>query len=438
MMKKYLSILLAALIMMSVISCAFIGANAAEALPLDGSVIGGETDKEVPFTEYALSVQKTGIVHITFTADDVTIITLKQGYKMNVVLNHDSDSFKNTQSVTREFDLYLKAGEYVLEIYGFNLHYSISAAFEAFNESESGTVLSANKKLTYFRAEGTQTITHKLIVKNNYRLEFTIDHTAPTAVEIKNSAGNAVFKNTNYVSGSLKQPATEKFTVNLLKGTYQLDVSNVWSKGETVSTGCIYHLYMGLKRYVPVPAGLKTVTRKGDRLTISYAAASAVSGYQVQCSIGGTQWAQTKTGTSKTCAFYGLKAGVVYKFRVRAYLVEDGKKVFGNWSKTFSAATTPGTPKIFSITSKTPGLINVIWKKAGTCSGYQLYYSKSATFKKVEKKLAVRVGPYANQVLTMGKFDSGKTYYVKVRAFTQVGSSYVFGAWSKPGKIKVK
>ena len=71
--------------MMSAISCAFIGANAAEALTLDGSVIGGETDKEVPFTEYALSVQKTGIVHITFTADDVTIITLKQGYKMNVV-----------------------------------------------------------------------------------------------------------------------------------------------------------------------------------------------------------------------------------------------------------------------------------------------------------------------------------------------------------------
>lgn len=76
--------------------------------------------------------------------------------------------------------------------------------------------------------------------------------------------------------------------------------------------------------------------------------------------------------------------------------------------------------------------INVTWKKVFNVKGYQISYSVSRKFKK-DTKLLVR----GNKV-TIKKLKSGKTYYIRVRAYSVDGSRKVYGKWSDVVKKKYK
>lgn len=74
----------------------------------------------------------------------------------------------------------------------------------------------------------------------------------------------------------------------------------------------------------------------------------------------------------------------------------------------------------------------VTWKKVTGVKGYQIYYSSSNKFKK-KKQLFVK----KNKV-SLKKLKAGKTYFIKVRAYTANGNKKTYGKWSKVLKIKCK
>ena len=74
----------------------------------------------------------------------------------------------------------------------------------------------------------------------------------------------------------------------------------------------------------------------------------------------------------------------------------------------------------------------VSWKKVSGAQGYQICYSTSKKFKN-KKQLLTK-----NNKVTLKKLKSGKTYFVKVRAYTLDGKKKVYGKWSKVVNKKYK
>ena len=74
----------------------------------------------------------------------------------------------------------------------------------------------------------------------------------------------------------------------------------------------------------------------------------------------------------------------------------------------------------------------VSWKKVSGVQGYQICYSTSKKFKNKKQLLA------KNNKVTLKKLKSGKTYFVKVRAYTLDGKKKVYGKWSKVMNKKYK
>lgn len=92
-------------------------------------------------------------------------------------------------------------------------------------------------------------------------------------------------------------------------------------------------------------------------------------------------------------------------------------------------------PTIYSPTSKKAKKITVKWKKNAKASGYEIQYSLKPGFSGAKKAAAGKTS--TSKVLT-SQVKSGKTYYVRIRAFITVGGRKTYSVWSDVKKIKAK
>ncbi|MBQ5591177.1 MAG: hypothetical protein IIU65_05810, partial [Clostridia bacterium] len=82
------------------------------------------------------------------------------------------------------------------------------------------------------------------------------------------------------------------------------------------------------KLKLKAPKNLK-LTKSGNKLTVKYAKVKNAKGYQISIKIG-SKW---KNFTTKNLKYIKkLTKGKKYQVKVRAYVVENGKKVFGSYS----------------------------------------------------------------------------------------------------------
>lgn len=79
--------------------------------------------------------------------------------------------------------------------------------------------------------------------------------------------------------------------------------------------------------------------------------------------------------------------------------------------------------------------LKVTWKKAGIASGYQVVVATDSSFKKNVKKSTVKGRSTVTKKVT--GLTSGKTYYVKVRAYKTVNGKKIYGAYSTAKKVKL-
>lgn len=95
-----------------------------------------------------------------------------------------------------------------------------------------------------------------------------------------------------------------------------------------------------------------------------------------------------------------------------------------------------GKVGIRSAKAKGKKKITVSWKKKSGASGYQIYWSRSKSFKKLAANTIVKGGKTTSY--TGKNFTKGKTYYVKVRAYKNVNGQRVYGKWSAVKSVKCK
>lgn len=110
----------------------------------------------------------------------------------------------------------------------------------------------------------------------------------------------------------------------------------------------------------------------------------------------------------------------------------------GNLYTTFKI-----NPKSTSISKLSKGKksFTVKWKKQSAkmskarIDGYQVRYSTSSKMTGAKTK---SVKGYNKTSLKISKLKAKKTYYVQLRTYKKIGSSYYYSGWSNAKKIKTK
>ena len=108
--------------------------------------------------------------------------------------------------------------------------------------------------------------------------------------------------------------------------------------------------------------------------------------------------------------------------------------------KIIPVTVSPKIPGISQIKSPSAASVRLKWGKISCADGYQIQYSTTSNFKK---------GTYAFTVLSGGskttaslgakqRIKGGKTYYVRVRSFSNKFGTRCYSAWSKTKSVRVR
>lgn len=177
-------------------------------------------------------------------------------------------------------------------------------------------------------------------------------------------------------------------------------------------------------------------TSKGTT-KIYWKAVPGATGYRVYVS-NGKSWKKvasvSTTNYILTKDYNGkaLKMGSSYKICVRAYTKqEDGTVVHAGSYLAYTFKQVPA--KVTVKASSSNGKINLSWNNITGETGYQVWYCT-----KKDGKYAKLSNISANTVKYTRSMKKGNTYYFKVRAYTKVGNTYVYGDFSTPVACKIK
>ncbi len=105
----------------------------------------------------------------------------------------------------------------------------------------------------------------------------------------------------------------------------------------------------------------------------------------------------------------------------------------GTITRTFKIV--PAQPKISVVRSAGTGKIQVKWEKQ-SCGGYEIAFSRHNNFSTVAKRVTVTGSSGISK--TVSGFTSGKTYYIKMRAYKTVNGQKYYSAYSQKFSVTVK
>lgn len=168
-----------------------------------------------------------------------------------------------------------------------------------------------------------------------------------------------------------------------------------------------------------------------DDVKVSWNKVSGATGYKVyyRKSTSGNYTYLGRT-TSNYYKKSGLTDGAKYYFKVTAYKTINGYRC-ENGGKTDSIYTLKkiATPEVEPIERK----VRVRWENIPGESGYQISKSTSSTGTNIISNYKTTSG--TTKTFTVA---TNVTYYYKVRAYKQVGTTKVYGPWSSVVKFKRK
>ena len=104
--------------------------------------------------------------------------------------------------------------------------------------------------------------------------------------------------------------------------------------------------------------------------------------------------------------------------------------------KKITVQVVPKTAKLSSLKNSKSKQLVVSWSKQKEAAGYVVEYSTDKKFKKGVKSVDIKKS--ATTKTTIRKLKKGKTYYVRVKAYTKSGSKKLYGKVSKVKRQKIK
>ena len=173
--------------------------------------------------------------------------------------------------------------------------------------------------------------------------------------------------------------------------------------------------------------GAKLGGRAADALRINWSKNASADGYIVEI-YQGSKWVRVAKITNNSTTTFkksGLKAGAVYKFRVRAYKMSGSTALYGNYSATVTARTNPSVIKGVKLGGRAADALRINWSKNASADGYIVEMYKGGKW--------VRVAKIANSSTTTYRKAGLKActaYKFRVKAYKMSGKTALYGAYS--------
>ena len=173
--------------------------------------------------------------------------------------------------------------------------------------------------------------------------------------------------------------------------------------------------------------GVKLGGRAADALRINWSKNASGDGYIVEM-YQGNKWARVgKITNNSTTTFRksGLKAGTVYKFRVKAYKMYDITAAYSAYSATVTARTNPSVIKGAKLGGRAADALRINWTKNTSADGYIVEMYQGNKW--------VRVAKITNNSTTTFRkagLKASTVYKFRVRAYKMSGKTALYGNYS--------
>ena len=173
--------------------------------------------------------------------------------------------------------------------------------------------------------------------------------------------------------------------------------------------------------------GAKLSGRAADALRINWTKNASADGYIVEM-YQGNKWARVgKITNNSTTTFRksGLKAGTVYKFRVRAYKMNGSVALYSDYSATVAARTNPSVIKGAKLGGRAADALRINWTKNASADGYIIEMYQGGKW--------VRVAKITNNSTTTFRkagLKASSVYKFRVRAYKISGKTALYGNYS--------
>lgn len=335
--------------------------------------------------------------------------------------NHFKDHPREAKYKTKEFNAQYPMGEECyLDMLGISLQSDDNG--NAINAATLPTKLNSVSAV----ANGFTVKWNKVAESTGYQVQYSTKSDFSGAATVYGGATNT----TNYtVTGRANGT---KYYVRVRAYVTFMDGNRLWgdwTDAKTVTTPS-----------APSKPTLNSVGALANGFKANWKKLSGVTGYQLQYStksnFSGAATVYAGDANAVTKSITGRAAGTKYYVRIRAYKKVTGGTLYGAWSAS-KAVTTPSKPKtasIKSVSALSKGF-TVNWNKISGVTGYQVQYSTRSDF----KNAATVYGGNANAVSKKITGRGAKTkYYVRVRAYKNVGGTYLYGNWSPSKAVTTK
>lgn len=195
-----------------------------------------------------------------------------------------------------------------------------------------------------------------------------------------------------------------------------------------VKSGNIYSAFSKIGTAATRPSKVKNLCITGsseNSVAFSWKALTNVTKYIVY------MYDETKNDfvrigdTQNTDFIYSTLPGKTIRFLVKSVIINDGKAWGGEESDVLETCTRPQKPTL-KVTKSTSGA-QLTWNTSTNATGYEIY--RATATNGVYKKIQT-VSPNRTSYLTKN-VTSGRTYYFRIRAYTELENATVYGEFSQ-------
>lgn len=155
-----------------------------------------------------------------------------------------------------------------------------------------------------------------------------------------------------------------------------------------------------------------------NQYKLSWNAKKGADGY-VLCmgntSAGPWSVAKSLSGTDKVNAIVGANANKDWYYMVKAYVLENGKKVYTGNTAAVKAPGLPGDTQLLGIVMRSSQTVEIKWQQAAHADGYVVLEraEDSEEFGVIKKVSAGDILSYSKKVIP------GKNYFYKIKSFVE-------------------
>ena len=188
-----------------------------------------------------------------------------------------------------------------------------------------------------------------------------------------------------------------------------------------------YSDVMNVRTLPKAMSNLKLGARTDNSISLKWDKNETANGAVVEMYKNG-QWVVVATKTSNTAVSHkitGLDASTAYKFRVRAYINDEGGRIYSVYNTTLNEATAPAAVKNFRSTVSAKTAIRFNWDKNTTADGYSFEMIKNSKWTTVA---TIEDGTATNY--SQLKLNPGTAYRFRIRAYKVVNGKKIFSGYS--------